>query len=100
MASPRGCDQFSWGARASWAQFAAYHRFVATDASGKRARVVEASVKKIRVQALYAGTFAASRKAYPQRRVFIRICSRCPDAEDKRAELDCWRLARTVSSCG
>jgi hypothetical protein len=74
----------------------AYHRFVATDASGQRSVASgEASGKKLRVQGrLAAGTALLQEKAYPQAaRVYQETAPIARDAEDKRAELDCWRLA-------
>jgi hypothetical protein len=74
----------------------AYHRFVATDASGQKTEAAgDASGKKMRLQGrLAAGTALFQEKAYPQAaRVYQETAPIAKAAEDKRAELDCWRLA-------
>jgi hypothetical protein len=74
----------------------AYHRFVATDAAGQKTEAVgEASGKRMRLQGrLAAGTALFQEKAYPQAaRVYQETAPIANAAEDKRAELDCWRLA-------
>ena len=74
----------------------AYHRFVATDASGQKSEAAgEPSGKKMRLQGrLAAGTALFQEKAYPQAaRVYQETAPIATGAEDKRAEIDCWRLA-------
>ena len=74
----------------------AYHRFVATDASGQKSEAAgDASGKKMRLQGrLAAGTALFQDKAYPQAaRVYQETVPIAKEIDDKRAELDCWRLA-------
>ena len=74
----------------------AYHRFVATDASGQKSEAAgDASGKKMRLQGrLAAGTALFQEKAYPQAaRVYQETAPIAKEIDDKRAELDCWRLA-------
>ena len=74
----------------------AYHRFVATDAAGQKSEAAgEPSGQKLRLQGrLAAGTALFQEKAYPQAaRVYQETAPIAKTADDKRAELDCWRLA-------
>jgi hypothetical protein len=74
----------------------AYHRFVATDAAGQKSEAAgEASGKKMRLQGrIAAGTALFQEKAYPQAaRVYLETAPIANAAEDKRAEIDCLRLA-------
>jgi hypothetical protein len=74
----------------------AYHRFVAADASGQKTEQGgEPTGKKIRLQGrLAAGTALFQEKAYPQAaQVYQETAPIAEAAEDKRAQLDCWRLA-------
>jgi len=74
----------------------AYHRFVATDAAGQKSEAAgDAAGKKMRLQGrLAAGTALFQEKAYPQAaRVYQETAPIAKAVDDKRAELDCWRLA-------
>jgi hypothetical protein len=74
----------------------AYHRFVATDASGQKSEAAgEPAGKKMRLQGrLAAGTALFQEKAYPQAaRIYQETVPIAKEIDDKRAELDCWRLA-------
>jgi hypothetical protein len=74
----------------------AYHRFVGVDSAGQKMEEGgEPAGKKIRVQGrLAAGTALLQEKAYPQAaQVYQDTAPIAAAADDKRAELDCWRLA-------
>jgi hypothetical protein len=74
----------------------AYHRFVAADAAGqKMEKSGEPAGKKVQLQGrLSAGTALLQEKAYPQAaRVYQDTAPIAAAANDKRAELDCLRLA-------
>jgi hypothetical protein len=74
----------------------AYRRFIATDEAGQKSEAAGASGgKRMRLQGrMAAGSALLSVGAHPQAaRIFTETVPVARAAEDKRAELDCFRLA-------